>query len=57
MKKTYSVRKWFYVDTFVTADSPEEANRLVEDAEVNLKNIEYYGDLDKTPDVTEEIGD
>ena len=41
MKKTYSVRKWFYVDTFVTADSPEEANRLVEDAEVNLKNIEY----------------
>ena len=38
----YSVRKWFYVDTFVEADSPEAANRIVEDAEVNLKNLEYY---------------
>lgn len=47
----YSVRKWFYVDTVVEADSPEQANDIVENDEVNLKNLEYYGDLDNKIDV------
>ena len=51
--KEYIVRKWFYVDNFVQAESPEDANRIVEDGEVNLKGLEYFGDLDKLPDVQE----
>jgi hypothetical protein len=49
----YSVRKWLYVDTIVEAESPEEANSIVEDVEVNLKNLEYYGDIDGFADVAE----
>jgi hypothetical protein len=49
----YSVRKWLYVDTIVEAESPEEANSIVEDGEVNLKNLEYYGDIDGFADVAE----
>lgn len=49
----YSVRKWYYVDTMVEADSPERANEYVEAQDCNLKNLEYYGDLDGVPDVQE----
>jgi hypothetical protein len=51
--KEYIVRKWFYVDYFVKAETPEDANRIIEDNEVDLKNLEYFGDLDKLPDVQE----
>ena len=51
--KEYIVRKWFYVDYFVKAETPEDANRIIEDNEVDLKNLEYFGDLDKVPDVQE----
>ena len=47
----YINNKWFYVDNYVEADSPEQANQIVEDNEVNLKNLEYYGDIDGSPDV------
>jgi hypothetical protein len=51
--KEYIVRKWFYVDNFVKAETPEDANRIIEDKEVNIKGLEYFGDLDKLPDVQE----
>lgn len=41
------------MDTIVEAESPEEANSIVEDGEVNLKNLEYYGDIDGFADVAE----
>ena len=49
----YSVRKWYYVDTIVEADSPEEANDIVNDADCDLKNLEYFGDIDGQIDVAE----
>ncbi len=51
--KKYSVRKWYYVDTIVEAESPEAADSIVENGEVSLKNLEYYGDIDGFADVAE----
>ena len=53
LMKKYSVRKWYYVDTIVEAESPEAANSIVENGEVSLKNLEYYGDIDGFADVAE----
>ena len=49
----YSVRKWYYVDTIVEADSLLRANEYVEAQECDLKNLEYFGDIDGQPDVEE----
>jgi hypothetical protein len=49
----YSVRKWYYVDTIVEASSKDEANDIVNDRDCNLKNLEYFGDVDGEPDIWE----
>ena len=52
--KKYSVRKYFYVDTLVEANHPEEANELVNDMDISLYEAEYLGDLEfDCPDVAE----
>jgi hypothetical protein len=49
----YSVRKWYYVDTIVEADSLFEANDIVNEQDCDLKNLEYFGDIDGQPDIAE----
>ena len=50
----YSVRKYFYVDTIVEADSPEEANDLVNDMDIDVLEAQYLGDLEyNEPDIAE----
>ena len=50
----YSVRKYFYVDTIVEADSIEEANDKVNDMEISVLEAQYLGDLSYgEPDIWE----
>ena len=49
----YSVRKWYYVDTIIEADNALRANEYVESKDCDIKNLEYFGDLDGQPDVQE----
>jgi hypothetical protein len=50
----YSVRKYFYIDTIVEANSAEEANDLVNDINLNVLEAEYLGDLEfNEPDIAE----
>ena len=52
----YSVRKYFYIDTLVEANSPEEANDKVNDMDFSIYEAQYLGDLEyNEPDVMEVI--
>jgi hypothetical protein len=50
----YSVRKYFYVDTIVEANGPEEANDMVNDMDFSIHEAQYLGDLEfNEPDIAE----
>lgn len=52
--KKFSVRKYYFVDTLVSAESEEEANEKVENMSLDLSEIQWLGDIEfENPDIRE----
>lgn len=50
----YSVRKYYFIDTVVEANDPDEANDKADAMPVDLSELQYLGDLEfNSPDIAE----